>query len=175
MKPQNVLTDHVTDDCCSVPRFQMSGRCGFLRRRIPFLWAPHRLPEILHLHQRQTASLQLRWGLRLQQRYWRLRWHRERHQLVSTTCMLIEMSRNRCTDLDRFPGGSDSLDFQDTWHIKVVSLSVLRTGRLYPRDIFLVLIFSRGWVDLRDMVRSERNMSMKKPVTLPGNLRPSHY
>ena len=87
IKPQNLLTDQMTDDCCSVPRFQMSGSCGLLRRWIPFLPAPQRLPEILHLHQRQTTSVQLRWGLRLQRRHWRLRWHRERHQLVSTTCI----------------------------------------------------------------------------------------
>jgi hypothetical protein len=34
--------------------------------------------------------------------------------------------------------------------------------------MFLVLIFTRGWVDPRAMVRSEGSMSLKNPVTTPG-------
>ena len=37
-----------------------------------------------------------------------------------------------------------------------------------PPGMFLVLIFTRSWVDPRTMVRSEGNMSLKKPVTPPG-------
>ena len=34
--------------------------------------------------------------------------------------------------------------------------------------MFLVLIFTRGWVDRRVIVGSEGNMSLKNPVTRPG-------
>ena len=52
----------------------------------------------------------------------------------------------------RVPGGLGSHDIR---HMKVVRLSASRTGRLYPQEMFLVLIFTKDRVDPRAMVRSE--------------------
>jgi len=43
--------------------------------------------------------------------------------------------------------------FQDKRHLKVVGLTSVRTGCLYPQEIFLVLISFRGWVNPRPIVR----------------------
>jgi hypothetical protein len=59
-------------------------------------------------------------------------------------------------------------NFHNIRHMKVVRLSASSTGRLYPQEIFVVLSFTRGQVDPSAMVRSEGNMSLKNPMTLPG-------
>jgi hypothetical protein len=43
-------------------------------------------------------------------------------------------------------------DFHEIGHVKVVRLSASRTSRLYPQEMFLVLIFTRGSVDPRSIV-----------------------
>jgi len=78
-----------------------------------------------------------------------------------------KQSRNRPGVAQRVPGGLGSQILRHSAH-EVGEVVNLTHGSPLPPGMFLVLFFTRGWVDPRAMIRSEGNMSLKNPVTSPG-------
>ena len=78
----------------------------------------------------------------------------------------VKVSRNRPSVAQMVPGGLGS---QISWHSAREGGEVNLTHRPpLPTGMFLVLIFTRDWVDPRAMVQSEGDMSLKNPVARPG-------
>jgi hypothetical protein len=92
---------------------------------------------------------------------------------IFTKIIKVKQSRYRPGVTQRVPGSYGS---HITWqqHRMVVRLSALRTSRLYPQEMLLVLISVRGRIDPRAIVQSEGLCQWKIPMT-PSLFKPATF
>jgi hypothetical protein len=99
--------------------------------------------------------------------------------LTNETCYMfvrLKINQSHYRPVDRSWGFQEveAPRFQNSQHMKVARLSALRTGSLYPQEIFQVPFSVRGWVDPRAIVRPEGLCQWKSPVT-PLGIRPATF
>jgi len=100
--------------------------------------------------------------------------HHEETRILYRT--FNKMESNSITSLDR-PWGFQEVEaprFQDNRHRKLVRLSALRNGHLFPIEMFLLLISVRGGGNPWAIVQPERLSRFKLPTPhRESNPRPS--
>ena len=122
--------------------------------------------------------------------WWQLKtqWHKESHYVFHITtynvymylCVCIYIYNVKVKQFHSQPGQAwgfqeaEAPRFLDSRHVKVVRLSALRSGRLYPQKIFLVFISVRGWVDPTATVWPEGLFQWKIPMT-PSGIEPATF